>query len=102
MVCGHSFPLAHGAPGLGGLDEIGAHTVGREVVGGRVGGLEDSVALRGFGNDELLLGRSYPDDAEPCAGRLQGGWPGVVPDLERWVERVCETGLDGADRARHV
>ena len=55
MVGSHSLPLAHGASGLGRLDEIHLDAARREVVSRRVGGLEDTVALRGFSNHEFLL-----------------------------------------------
>lgn len=61
----HAFPFAHGTSRLGRLDEVHLDAARWEVVRGRVRGFEDAVALRGFGDDELLLGRCDPDDPQP-------------------------------------
>jgi len=77
----HAFPLAHGSPGFGRLNEVHLDTARREVIGRRVGGLEYTVALCGFGDDELLLGRGDPYDPQSRRSRLKRGRSGITPDL---------------------
>ena len=81
VICCHSLPFAHGASRLGRLDEIHLDAAGREVVGWRMRCLENAITLRGLGNDQLLFGRSDPDDSQPGRGRLKRRGSGIVPDL---------------------
>ncbi len=48
-----------------------------------MGGLEDSVALGGLCNDELLLGGRDPDHSQSSRSRLERGWSRIVPDLSK-------------------
>lgn len=55
VVGRHAFPFAHSTASFGWLDEIHFDTAGRKVVSRRVRGLENTIALGGLCNDQLLL-----------------------------------------------
>ncbi len=74
-VGGEAFELAEAGTARGGLEVLHADVGLRDVVDGRVGGLEDAEGAGGVGEGDAAM-----EDAEASGGGFEAGWAGVIPD----------------------
>jgi hypothetical protein len=74
VVGGEAFELAKAAAVRGGLEEVHGDVGVRNVVDGRVAGLEYAEGARGFGEEDAAV-----NDADVVVDELEARWARVVP-----------------------